>query len=134
MNTEENGYKVKITRRVNLGFWKGCGIIAIALLISKLTTGNLIDFQNAFSFFGLVLLIWILNLMLKPILIVFTLPFVLFTLGAGIILLEAFIIWLAAEFVPGIALSSFWIALWAGFLIEAISWVFAIVESPRVEK
>ena len=134
MNTEENGYKVKITRRVNLGFWKGCGIIAIALLISKLTTGNLIDFQNAFSFFGLVLLIWILNLMLKPILIVFTLPFVLFTLGAGIILLEAFIIWLAAEFVPGIALSSFWIALWAGFLIEAISGVFAIVESPRVEK
>ena len=134
MNSEENGYKVKITRRVNLGFWKGCGIIAIALLIAKLTTGNSIDFQNAFSFFGLVLLIWILNLMLKPILIVFTLPFVLFTLGAGIILLEAFIIWLAAEFVPGIALSSFWIALWAGFLIEAISWVFAIVESPRVEK
>ena len=134
MNSEETDYKVKITRRVNLGFWKGCGIISIALLIAKLTTGNAVDFANPFSFFALVLLIWVLNLMLKPILIVFTLPFVLFTLGAGIILLEAFIIWLAEKFVPGIGLSSFWAALWTGFLIEAISWVFAIVESPRLEK
>lgn len=131
---KEEIYKVKITNRVNFGFWKGCGIIAIALLMAEFTMGNSIDFDNPFAFFGLVLVIWFLNLLLKPLLIVFTLPFVLFTLGAGIILLNAIIIWLAEKCVPGICINSFWTALWAGFLIEVISWIFAIVEADKVFK
>ena len=131
---KEEVYKVKITKRVNFGFWKGCGIIAIALLIAEFTMGNSIEFNNPFAFFGLVLLIWFLNLLLKPLLIVFTLPFVLFTLGTGIIFLNAIIIWLAEKCVPGIGINSFWTALWAGFLIEAISWIFAVVEADKVFK
>lgn len=131
---KEEIYKVKITNRVNFGFWKGCGIIAIALLMAEFTMGNSIGFDNPFAFFGLVLVIWFLNLLLKPLLIVFTLPFVLFTLGAGIILLNAIIIWLAEKCVPGICINSFWTALWAGFLIEVISWIFAIVEADKVFK
>ena len=50
MNSEQTDYKVKITRRVNLGFWKGCGIISIALLIAKLTTGSAVDLRIHFRF------------------------------------------------------------------------------------
>ena len=83
---------------------------------------------NSFSF-----MIWFLNLLLRPLLIVCTLPFILLTLGAGVILVNALVIW-ASTFVPGIALKSFWIALWAGFLIEAISWIFALFESEKFFK
>ena len=61
---KEEIYKVKITNRVNFGFWKGCGIIAIALLMAEFTMGNSIGFDNPFAFFGLVLVIWFLNLLL----------------------------------------------------------------------
>lgn len=125
-------YRVQISRRINLGFWKGCGIIAIALLIAKLTVPSIV-FNNPFSFVGLVLVIWFLNLLLRPLLIVFTLPFILLTLGAGVILVNALVIW-ASTLVPGIYLKSFWIALWAGFLIEAISWIFALFESEKFFK
>ena len=128
---EDGGiYRVKITRRVNLGFWKGCGIIAMALLIAKLLVPS-IEFNNPFSFVGLVLVIWVLNLMLKPLLIIFTLPFILFTLGAGVVLVNALVIWASTFFVPGIRLNSFWMALLSGFLIETISWIFAFAESDR---
>ena len=40
----------------------------------------------------------------------------------------------ASTLVPGIYLKSFWIALWAGFLIEAISWIFALFESEKFFK
>lgn len=132
-NLEESpAYRVQISKRINLGFWKGCGIIALALLIAKLTVPSIV-FTNPFSFVGLVLVIWFLNLCLRPLLIVFTLPFILFTLGAGVILVNALVIW-ASTLVPGIALKSFWTALWAGFLVEAISWVFALFESKKFFK
>ena len=125
-------HRVQISKRVNLGFWKGCGIIAMALLIAKLTVPSIV-FTNPFSFVGLVLVIWFLNLLLRPLLIVCTLPFILLTLGAGVILVNALVIW-ASTFVPGIELKSLWIALWAGFLIEAISWIFALFESEKFFK
>ncbi len=131
---KEENYKVQITKRINLGFWKGCGIIAIALLIADYTMGNAVAFENLFAFFGLVLAIWVLNLMLKPLLIVFTLPFLMLTFGAGIILLNAVIIWLAEKCLPEIVINSFWTALFAGFLIEAISWIFTIVETDKIFK
>lgn len=132
-NLEESStYRVQISKRINLGFWKGCGIITVALLIAKLTVPSIV-FTNPFSFVGLVLAIWFLNLLLRPLLIVFTLPFILLTLGAGVILVNALVIW-ASTLVPGIALKSFWTALWAGFLIEAISWIFAFFESERFFK
>ena len=125
--------RVKITRRINLGFWKGCGIIALSLLAAKLTVPSIV-YSNPFSFVGLVFVIWLLNLLLKPLLIVFTLPFILFTLGAGVVLLNALVIWASTFFVPGIELKSFWTALWSGFLIEVLSWIVAIVESRKVFK
>lgn len=125
--------RIRITRRVNLGFWKGCGIIAVALIIAKLTVGS-IEYTNVFSFLLLVLAIWCLNLFLRPLLVVFTLPFILLTLGAGMIVLDAMVIWLASGMVPGITIGSFWHALWCGFLVELITWVFRIVEANRSYK
>ena len=136
---EEGASRVRITRRVRMGFWKGCGVIAIALIAAKLFApslqyGDLNTVGGWFAFAGLVFVIWLLNTFLKPLLIVFTLPFILLTLGAGVILMDALVIWMASGIVPGIRINSFWNALLAGFLVELFSWIVTIVEANKVFK
>lgn len=131
---DENLYRVKITNRINFGFWKGCGIIMIALLLAQLSLPpSMIDYANPYSFVALVIIIWLLNLLLKPLLIIVTLPFILFTLGIGVVFVDSLVIWVAGA-IPGIEFRSYWAALWAGCLVEALSWIFAIAEAKKVFK
>ena len=58
------------------------------------------------------------NIVLKPLLILFALPFVIFTFGLGIIFINALLLLLAGEIVPGFAVSGFWAAFWGGVLIS----------------
>ena len=49
-----------------------------------------------------------LNVSLKPLLIFFALPFVIFTFGLGIIVINALLVMLAGAVVPGFEVASFW--------------------------
>lgn len=140
---EENISRVRITRRVNMGFRKGFATIFIALVLAKLILPeSYLSFPDIFtlggclSLFCMIMLIWGLNLFLRPLMILFTLPFVLLTLGAGVIFLEALIIWLASVMVPGsgIVIKSFWTALLLAFFIEFITWIFTVFEARKVFK
>ncbi|MDA1334846.1 MAG: phage holin family protein [bacterium] len=53
----------------------------------------------------------ILNAVLRPLLILLTLPINIFTLGLFTFVINAFLVMLAASVVPGFEVSSFWIAL-----------------------
>ena len=67
-----------------------------------------------------VLLLSFFNAILKPLLLLFTLPFILFTLGLGILLINAFLFLLVGELVEGFYVSSFWSAL-GGSLIVSVT-------------
>lgn len=62
-----------------------------------------------------------LNVVLKPILIVFALPFVVFTLGFGIVLINAVLVLLVGAVVPGFEVASFGAAFWAALIISLVS-------------
>jgi putative membrane protein len=62
-----------------------------------------------------------LNVSLKPLLIFFALPFVIFTLGLGIIVINALLVMLAGAIVPGFEVLSFWSAFWGGLIISLAS-------------
>lgn len=57
------------------------------------------------------LVLGLLNIFVKPILIVFTLPATILTLGLFLLVINAIIIMLCDALVPGFAVSSFWSAL-----------------------
>ena len=61
----------RITRRIELNFWRTCLLNAAGLLLAWLTS-DAIEFNNIFSFAFLVVMIWFLNWIIKPILVVFT--------------------------------------------------------------
>jgi len=123
----------RITRRIELGFWRTCLLNAAGLLVAWFTC-SCIEFKDALSFAALVVLIWFLNWILRPILVVFTLPFIIFTMGIGMLFINALIIYAAARLVPGegIVVGSYWAALWASFLVSALSWGLAMAQSERI--
>lgn len=71
----------------------------------------------------------LLNLIIKPILILFTLPITVVTLGLFLFVINAVIILLADAFVAGFDVSGFWIALLFSILLSVFqSIVFSIIE------
>ncbi len=124
---------VRITRRIELDFWRTCILNAAGLSLAWLTTPS-IQFNNIVSFAMLVVLIWFLNWILKPILVLFALPFIIFTIGVGMLFINALIIYFAARLIPGddIIVGSYWAALWASFLVSVLSWGLALARSERI--
>lgn len=124
---------VRLTRRVELNFWRTCLLNAAGLGLAWLTTSS-IQFNNVVSFALLVVLIWFLNWVLKPALVLFALPFIIFTVGIGMLFINALIIYFAARLIPGdgIVVGSYWAALWASFLVSVLSWGLALSRSERI--
>ncbi len=60
----------------------------------------------------------ILNLLVKPILVIFTLPVTILTLGLFLLVINAIIILLADAFVTGFGVSGFFIALLFSLLLS----------------
>jgi putative membrane protein len=67
-----------------------------------------------------------LNLFIRPILFVLTLPITILTLGLFSFVINAFLVLLAAAIVPGFHVASFWSALIFAFVLSVVNWVFHI--------
>lgn len=75
------------------------------------------------------LVLALLNLIVKPILILFTLPVTILTFGLFLIVINAIIILLADAFVGGFDVSGFWIAVLFSILLSIFqSLLFSLAE------
>ena len=90
-------------------------------LVSLVLPG--IHFDNLLDLFLAALVLGLANAVLRPLLIFFTLPLVLLSLGLFIFVINASLLYLAAWIVPGFRLAGFWWALLAAFLISVVSFV-----------
>ena len=66
----------------------------------------------------------ILNLFLRPVLFLLTLPITILTLGLFSFVLNAFLILLAGSIVPGFMVSGFWSAFFFSIVLTLINWIF----------
>ena len=78
---------------------------AIAYVLSKILTGVHIDDYITAIIFALVLAV--LNAIVKPILIILTLPITIITLGLFLFVINALIIIIADKFIDGIKVDGF---------------------------
>jgi len=95
-------------------------LIALGVLLAERTSEG-IYVDNATSLVLGVLFISLLNVFLRPILLLLTLPFVILTLGLGIIVINALVFWIAGSIVPGFHVEGFWSALWGAIVVGLIS-------------
>ena len=78
-----------------------------------------IDTFSTAIIFALVLAV--LNAIVKPLLIILTLPLTIITLGLFLLVINVLIILLAAKFVSGIKIDGFWWAFIFGLLLSVVS-------------
>ena len=70
------------------------------------------------------LVLGILNVLVKPVLMIVSMPFIVVTLGFFLILINALLLKFTAWLVPGFHVASFWSALGGGLIISIVSFFF----------
>ena len=106
----------------SLGLW-----IAAGLLTDSITLGNEL---RTVIIAGLVLAI--INIVIKPILVVFSLPAILFTLGLFMIIINGLTVFIASKLYTPLHITNFWAAVFAGMVIGLVNYlVSAILEDIR---
>jgi putative membrane protein len=68
-----------------------------------------------------VLVLSFFNAVLRPLLVLFTLPFILVTMGLGIVLINAFLFLMVGKLVDGFYVASFWSALGGALIVGVTS-------------
>ena len=96
----------------------------IRILLTAVAVFLLAEFLPGVSVSGYVtaiivaLVLAVLNLIVKPILVLLTLPVTILTLGLFLLVINAIIILLADAFIPGFGVNGFWIALLFSLLLS----------------
>lgn len=83
--------------------------------------------QNVVTVLVLAIVLGVLNAILKPILLLLTLPITIITLGLFIFVLNALMVLLAALLVPGFEVSGFFSALFFSIVVSIISWFLSLL-------
>lgn len=71
-----------------------------------------------------------LNLFIRPILLVLTLPINILTLGLFSLVINALLVMLASYLVPGFIVGGFWAALLFALVLSVTNWVFHFWNRP----
>lgn len=94
-------------------------LTALAVIVlSKLLSGVNVDSYTTAIIVAIVLAL--LNLFVKPLLVLLTLPATILTLGLFLFVINACIILLADKLIDGFSVSSFWIALLFSILLTIL--------------
>lgn len=97
-------------------------IATVAILIAAyLIPGVTVTLVGALV---LAVVLGIINIFIKPVLRILTLPLTILTLGIFSLILNALLVMLAAAIVPGVAITGFWAAFFFAILISLINAVF----------
>lgn len=89
------------------------------LIVARLVSGVSVSGFGAALFGALVL--GIVNAIVRPVMIVLTLPITLLTLGLFLFVINALMLWLVAALVPGIRISGFGAALLGSLLLTVLN-------------
>jgi len=77
-----------------------------------------------------VLLLSFLNAILKPLLVLFTLPFIIFTMGLGMIVINALLFMFVGKLVEGFHVASFWSAVGGAIIVSLTNLVINMLLRP----
>lgn len=92
---------------------------AIAVfVIAQFLTG--VSVNNYITAIIVAIVLSVLNVLVKPFLVIFTLPVTILTLGLFMLIINAFIIILADKLVDGFYVSSIWTALLFSILLSVL--------------
>jgi putative membrane protein len=95
------------------------------MLATKIVPG--ISCDKGTTLIAVVLLLSFFNAILKPLLVLFTLPFILLTMGLGVVLINALLFLLVGELVNGFGVEGFWPALGGSLVVSVTNLIVSAV-------
>jgi len=99
------------------------------LLVAYLYPG--VHVQDFLAALVAALVLGLVNALIRPILVILTLPVTLLTLGLFLFIINAALFWLVAELVSGFTVTGFWAALVGSILYSLITLVTSWLLFPR---
>lgn len=91
----------------------------LLLVVAKIVSGIEIRDWGAAVFTAIVL--GIVNAVVKPILIVLTIPITVLTLGLFLFVINALMLWMAGSLVSGVRIKGFWYALLGSVVLSILN-------------
>ena len=81
------------------------------------------------------LVLGFLNTLIRPVLILLTLPVTLITLGLFVFVINGILFWFVASFLEGFRVAGFWSAVFGAIAYAVISWAASLLVfgKPRVQ-
>jgi len=106
-------------------------LTAVAVVVlAKFLPGVAVDGFTSAIIVAVVL--GLLNVIVKPILVILTLPITVITLGLFLLVINACIILMANSFIDGFTVNGFWIALLFSLLLSLLqSFLFSILKDDK---
>ncbi|TXD79672.1 phage holin family protein [Algoriphagus ratkowskyi] len=101
----------------------------IAVLIAEFFLSG-IHIDTFVTGFILAAVIILINITLKPLLIILTLPITIFTLGLFLLVINALMIMLADRIIPGFQVDGFWWAILFAIVLSVINSLFGNNMNP----
>jgi len=92
-------------------------LIAVAYLMPSIHVSTFVTALVAALVLGLV------NTVIRPILVLLTLPVTLLTLGLFIFVLNGLLFWFVGSFVQGFEVQGFWAGVFGAIIYSLISWL-----------
>lgn len=68
------------------------------------------------------LLLGLVNTLIRPVLLVLTLPITILTLGLFTLVINGLLFWFVSALVPGFHVAGFWSAFWGALVYSMLSW------------
>ncbi len=85
-------------------------------LATKLVDG--ISCDSTATLIVVVLLLSFFNAIIKPLFVLFTLPFIVLTLGLGVVVINALLFMFVGRLVDGFHVAGFWPAVWGALVVS----------------
>ncbi len=96
-------------------------------IAAKLLGGIEYNATEAFTTFLLAgLVLSVMNVILKPITLILSLPAILVTLGLFMLIVNGFMVWLVSVIVPGLEMG-FWTAVLVGIIVSICNFIFTML-------
>ncbi|MCB4824012.1 phage holin family protein [Roseicella aerolata] len=113
-----------------MGFWARSFITAFALwAATELVPG--IEVRGVFSLLLAALVFGLVNAVVRPVLVLLSLPITLLTLGLFLLVVNAAMLGLTAWVLPGFSVAGFWPALFGAIVVSIMSWAATRLFVPR---
>jgi len=113
-----------------IGLWLRLLVVAFGLwLASALVPG--IEVQGLWTLLGAALLLGIVNAVVRPLLVILTLPITFVTLGLFILVVNGLCFWFVAWLIDGFRVKGFWPAVGGALVVSAVSWALTALTNHR---